>query len=750
MRRIFIAIICSIVLFASSCNWAVWNDPADIPDGTGSTNSGFAFSGKAPSGLFATKARYANAVNLTWDSVNGASYYEIYRAEMDSPDEFVLDSDYERQSIAPIDAAYTDYEVESGKFYSYKVRARSTSNPDIIGAFSDTVRGWVLMSPSSITASQGTSESYIHIKWASVESVRGYRLEWRESANSGDWSVVVPSGSSSDYIFTQQTTEYRFVPTVAQLGKSLYFRVKSVSSSGDESTDPLSAVGYTRVEGAPEAPANLTASQGTSATTITLTWDVSDGDEDYYWEIYKSAEGGSETLICSTYNNDVGPDMSGGHWTYSDSNGLNPGVSYTYSVRAQAMVNGELANGLTSTVEGGCLLSPPPVSNLEIVAESGRSGFQFVVEDAVGAQDNWEYIVYGSNSASGPWYELTRIKALSSEEDRTVFSAYDAASSARRIEVGPNSYQYFTTQTSANGITSLQLHETTINDGERKPVEFTPPQAATGYTVTDNIILSGTSASNGIYPIGIIADEDSLVDYYNVRIWYSQPSSVSQTPDATTTAYPDSYGDGVIALKNVATPGVGTRYWVAIQGVDVLGRAGSWSSYDSGYGAITDEKLILLMQAYCTKPWEYIDTPILTQSPGSAELNQAWKDSQIYKMVSAAGLSSLGSASQRSITGDGGLISYNARMAGIGGAVSFTYSNFGETTFLKVSDGFSMNVDASGTGSASGSLTLTGWYPASIGLTNISVVSQKFVGTYTVTQDGRSSSEVSPDQGNTL
>ena len=195
---------------------------------------------------------------------------------------------------------------------------------------------------------------------------------------------------------------------------------------------------------------------------------------------------------------------------------------------------------------------------------------------------------------------------------------------------------------------------------------------------------------------------------------------------------------------------MGTRYWVAIQGVDVLGRAGSWSSYDSGYGAITDEKLILLMQAYCTKPWEYIDTPILTQSPGSAELNQAWKDSQIYKMVSAAGLSSLGSASQRSITGDGGLISYNARMAGIGGAVSFTYSNFGETTFLKVSDGFSMNVDASGTGSASGSLTLTGWYPASIGLTNISVVSQKFVGTYTVTQDGRSSSEVSPDQGNTL
>ena len=760
MKKILLIIMLILqISLIASCNWAAWDNPDDIEDGTGTTNSGFVFSGRSPSGLFATKSRYADAVNLTWDSVNGASYYEIYRAEMDSPDESVVDADYSRMSIAPIDPSYTDYDVESGKYYSYKVRARSTAMPDVVGEFSSAVRGWVLMAPSNLVASQGTSKDYIQITWNTVESVRGYRLEWSETGYDGDWTVAMPgSVSATDYTFTPQTTEFRFIPSVAQQGKSIFFRIKSISSGGVESNESSTAIGYTLVEGAPVAPPDFKASQGTSTTTITLTWGAMTDDSEFHWEIYRSSADEPERLICSTYQNDDPPSKEGDIWTYQDSNGLKPGIVYTYSVRALAEINGVWVNGSPSvTNPGGCLLSPPPVSNLQIVAENGKTGFQFVVEEAVGAQAGWKYVVYGAPASSGPWDKLVEIDALSDVEARTVFSNYnkDAGSGSvvsKSIEISENNYQYFSTQTVTDSGESQRLEETEVNDGERKPVEFTPPGAATGYSVTDNIIITGTSASNGVYPIGVIADLDTLVDYYNVRIWYSQPSNINQSPDETKTAAPELYGSSgtVIVLKDIATPKVGTRYWVAIQGVDVLGREGEWSMADSGYGAITDAKLILIMQAYCTKPWEYIDTPILTQSPGSSGLNSTWKNSQIYKMVSAAGLDSLGSATQRSYTGDGGLISYNAKVSGLGGAITFNYTNFGETDFLKVSNGFSMDVNASGTGSASGSFTLTGWYPASVGLANISVQSQKFVGTYTVTQAGRSSSEVSPDQGTSL
>ena len=58
-----------------------------------------------------------------------------------------------------------------------------------------------------------------------------------------------------------------------------------------------------------------------------------------------------------------------------------------------------------------------------------------------------------------------------------------------------------------------------------------------------------------------------------------------------------------------------------------------------------------------------------------------------------------------------------------------------------------MNVSMSGSGDTTGGLTVKGWYPATIGMTNLSVSDQKFVGTYTVTQtNGLSAEEVSPDQ----
>ena len=243
---------------------------------------------------------------------------------------------------------------------------------------------------------------------------------------------------------------------------------------------------------------------------------------------------------------------------------------------------------------------------------------------------------------------------------------------------------------------------------------------------------------------------DNRVDYYNVRIWTTEPSSIDAEGYIEKTATFSEYANGedMAILNNLYTPDFGRQCWIAIQGVDKIGREGEWSKIDSGYSALTGAKLIQAMQVYCLKPWEYIDTTLLTQYPGSSELNQRWKDSSIYSKVHEAGLGSLTNGaviSQDSIQGDGGTIGYSASAAGIGGHITFQYKDFGETSFMKINGSYVMDVDYNGTGSCTGAITITGWYPTSIGFENISVRSQKFVGTYTVTQTGRAAEDVDPN-----
>ena len=760
MKKFAIILIISIFCFLfMSCNWAVWkDDPIDYGSGQGNTNSGFLFSGTAPTSVYATKARFSDSIVVSWNSVNGADYYEVFKAEAESRNPNEEDLIWERMAVAPVGTSITDTDVETGKYYSYRVRGRSSSLLSVLGDYSEISTGWVLMPPSNLQASQGADTDYINLSWDTVDNVQGYRIEWSDNGYEGGWNTAIPEGmDAEDYVFPSSVGEFNFAPSNQYLGLSLYFRIRSISVAGDESSASGRKLGYTLVQGAPTAPTNFVASKAASATAIELSWDYMKDeihDKDYDWEIYRSAVGSnsSELLIFSTLEGDPLPSVSGSTMTYTDTRNLSAGVEYKYTIRAIGEVDRAdgstiKANGLPSE-DTGYLLSPPSVTNMEIVT-SPSVGFRFTVEKPLGGEDHpeWRYRVYGANASSGPWHFLTEVTG----DDLEVFSPFitsSASATARTVSIEANSYEYFSTTTvTDDGTESAQLQNTPINDNQ--PISFARPSAASGYNVTDNLLASGMSVSNGVYQIAATMDRDPLVEYYNVRIWHSEPASVNTPADEERTEIrPESYGDvgDAVILKDIASPGFGTRYWVAVQGVDTIGREGEWSRVDSGYGAITGATLIRIMQAYGLKPWESIDTSLLTQWPGSAELNQRWKDSGIYDKVAQAGTGSLGSVTQESITGDGGTISYNAVISGLGGRVTFSYRNFGEVDFLKISGNYVMDVDMGGTGSCTGAITVSGWYPATIGFDNISVSSQKFVGSYTVTQTGRESEEVSPNQ----
>ena len=201
-------------------------------------------------------------------------------------------------------------------------------------------------------------------------------------------------------------------------------------------------------------------------------------------------------------------------------------------------------------------------------------------------------------------------------------------------------------------------------------------------------------------------------------------------------------------IRTSIRTGIGTKYYFAIKGKDSLGREGTWSTVDAGYSAITGNMLIKYMQIYCFKPWEYIDTSYLTTAyPYPYDINNKWKNSAIYGKIKQAGTGSLSDGITEKSYFNNGTIKYSAVVQGLGGRVTFSYNNFGEVEWMSTTGSYTMNVSMSGDGDASGALTVKGWYPASIGFGNISVKSQAFSGTYTVTQsNGLGAEEINPRQ----
>lgn len=750
MRRIIIALLTTLVLFTfSSCNWDVWqNNVKDYGNGNGNITATLNFVGDAPKYAWATKAVYADKIVVTWNGVTGADYYEIYRSDdLDNPQWKKLTTNAVKTT------SYTDTNVEDGKTYLYEVRARSFSNLSLIGEFSNAAYGNTLTPPISFSASQGESSKEIHLSWSSVENVKGYKVYWSVTGYGGTWNVLIPNGMQvTDYTFSSNTTEGSFVPDKQYKGSYIYFYIVAISNSDVESAPSVQRIGYTYVEGAPTAPKNFTASRGESTSSITLNWNAmyprGDSSLNYDWDIYRSAEGQSEILIYSTKDGSAQPEVSDGIMTYTDSASLQEGIEYTYKIIAIGDVVQEdgttvTANGKPSTAQG-FLLSPP--SNI-ISKKIANGGFEFVFEDAIGAQENptWFYSVYGKTLETDTWKILSNYSILkvNSEGKYTIQTTYDVTS-----DNPEDHYQYFTVVTNtASSLLSKRYDEIYDKNG----FYVLSPSAVDSLVASSNTVFSHSKAQNGSYPVCLTLTKDSAVSYYEVRIWKTEVANASAEGYSQMTIEPSSLNKSTTILKDVVTTPIGTKYYFAINGKDELGRESGWSKVESGYSAITGATLIKYMQIYCFKPWEHIDSSYLTTDYPypDKDVNTKWKNSGIYGKISAAGLGSLSDGITENSYFHDGTIFYKAVRDGVGGAVTFSYSNFGEVEWMNTTGSYTMNVSMSGDGTVTnkGGLTIKGMYPANIGMGNLKVKSQSFSGTYTVTQEnGLGAEEVSPNQ----
>ena len=192
IKRISALLVAMIIMLSfTSCRWDIWGSAIkNYGPGTGSVSSAEVFRGEKPMYLSATQARFSSAISLSWNEVKGADYYEVYRTEARNIGVTPASSEWVRLDSAPSagSVSYADTDVEPGRIYAYKVRARSYTERTLLGEFSDVSYGWLLTPPSGLTASQGASEDTIFLEWSPLSSISGYRIYWSPTGYEGDWS----------------------------------------------------------------------------------------------------------------------------------------------------------------------------------------------------------------------------------------------------------------------------------------------------------------------------------------------------------------------------------------------------------------------------------------------------------------------------------------------------------------------------------------------------------------------------------
>jgi len=216
-------------------------------------------------GNFRVLALTENSISLTWNAVNGASGYNIYRSSS-------RNGTYEKMNVnALTDTEFTDTSVSSNVLYYYTVSAIvngvESTRSDAVSAAT------ILPKPNSVQINE-FNDTTVTLAWSMVNGAVSYNV-YRSTSENGVYTKANTNAIS--------TTS--FTDTSALQVTTYYYKVCAVSN-GVEGTlsNPVS------VTTLKAAPANVQASTVTDSS-IKLTWNVTNGASGY--NIYRSVNSNS-------------------------------------------------------------------------------------------------------------------------------------------------------------------------------------------------------------------------------------------------------------------------------------------------------------------------------------------------------------------------------------------------------------------------------------------------------------------------
>ena len=318
-----------------------------------------------PVNLKASNVASTGKPKLTWDDVNGADVYEIYRAEGESAG-YAL--------IGTADSgSFTDETALPGITYSYKVKAAISTNPSAGSAASSAVSRTCDVARPVLKLSNVASTGKIKLSWDAVEGADEYGV-YRATSKNGTYTLLTTTEKTS--VINTKTTA----------GNTYYYKLKAICADNSSANSAYSAVVYRMCD--LERPV-VKASNVSSTGKIKLSWNAVSGAAKY--SVYRATEkDGEYKLLGSTAKT-----------TYTNTS-PKAGQTYYYKVKAIHSGNSSANSAYSSVVSRTCDLAAP--SAKISLSLSGKPKIKWnKVEDAD------RYTVYRSTSKDGTYTALKTV-----------------------------------------------------------------------------------------------------------------------------------------------------------------------------------------------------------------------------------------------------------------------------------------------------------------------------------------------------
>ena len=253
-------------------------------------------------------------VRLTWEAVEGAVQYKVYRAESKNGDYSLM--------FTTEGTSYTNSSGEVGFTYYYKVKAIA-ENTKANSAFSAVKSRTPDLPCPVVTATNNTATGKVQLSWEEIDGAIEYKV-YRSTSRDGDYSLMYD---------TEGTT---YTNSSAEPGVTYYYKVKAICEVS-KSNSAFSAVKSRTCDCAqPEITLRANASGKPR-----LTWEAVEGAVEY--KVYRSdSRNGDYSLMYVTDGT-----------SYSNST-AEIGVTYYYKIRA--ISGNSYAHSVYSNIESGAAI----------------------------------------------------------------------------------------------------------------------------------------------------------------------------------------------------------------------------------------------------------------------------------------------------------------------------------------------------------------------------------------------------------
>ncbi|MCX5786419.1 MAG: SBBP repeat-containing protein [Elusimicrobia bacterium] len=501
-----------------------------------------------PSALLPLRPEGVSGVNgtgqitLNWDSVSGASSYNIYWGSAAGVTKVST-------KISGATMPYAHTALTYGQIYYYRVSAQNAAGESIL---STEAAGTPLLAlPQNVAVSTGNAQNTV--SWNAVSGATAYNIYWGASAGITKASTRI-SGVASPYAHTGLTN-----------GQTYYYRVTAMTSKEESGLSAeVSAITV------PDAPRNavVTASDGQN----TVSWDAVTGAVSYniYWGVAAGI-----TKASAKFSGAVSP---------CEHTGLTNGQAYYYRITA---VNAAGESALSAEVSGTPIIItiPDAPQNAAVASSNVQNTVSWdAVAEAV------SYNIYWGVSA-GITTASTRISGVASPYAHTGLT-------------NGHAYYYRVSAQNASGESALSEEVTgtpAITSGDKLWArQFGSVSTDDGYGVatdsSSNVYVTGRTAG-GLDGNTNEGDYDMFLAKYDAsgaRLWTKQLGTSSYDEGRGVAA--DSSGNVYVTgrtyggLDGNTNEGDYDMFLVqySASGIKQWTRQLGTSSYDEGRGVATD------------------------------------------------------------------------------------------------------------------------------------------------------------------